>query len=258
MTGPSPLDPTGRFTDRADDYARSRPGYPPEVLEALRSGLGLRPEHVIADVGSGTGLLSRVLVANGNVVYGIEPNRAMAAVAEAQLAATGRFHGVDGRAEATGLPDGSVDLVTAGQAFHWFSVPESRAEFRRILRPGGGVALVWNLRRLDSTPFLRDYEAFVRRWSNDYAEVSRRYADPVALRAFFGEGGWREHGFESAQLFDLDGLRGRLLSSSYTPKEGDPRRTQMLAALPELFAAHAHEGRVSFDYDTRVFLGRLS
>jgi SAM-dependent methyltransferase len=234
MTG-EVRDPTGRFTDRVDDYARSRPGYPREVLDAIRADLGLRPEHTVADVGSGTGLLSRLFVENGNTVYGVEPNAAMAAVAESWLGPTGRFRTVAGRAEATGLAPASVDLVTAGQAFHWFSVPESRAEFLRILREPGGVALVWNLRRLDSTPFLRDYEAFVRHWSTDYAQVSERHAEPASLRAFFGPAPWREHRFDSGQHFDLHGLRERLLSSSYTPKAGDPRREPMVAALPELF-----------------------
>ncbi|HET6899913.1 MAG TPA: class I SAM-dependent methyltransferase [Vicinamibacteria bacterium] len=253
-----PPDPTSRFSDRVQDYVRWRPGYPRQVVDALRTDLGLQPSHVVADVGSGTGILSRLLVENGNVVFGVEPNREMAAVAEADLVGSGRFHSVDGRAEATTLGDASVDLVTAGQAFHWFKVPESRAEFRRILRPRGGVALVWNLRRLDSTPFLRDYEAFLRRWSNDYEEVSEKYAKEASLRELFGEGGWRERRFDSAQHFDLEGLRGRLLSSSYTPKEGDPRRAAMLAALPSVFEAHAREGRVAFEYDTRLFLGRLA
>jgi len=257
MTDDGPSDPTARFSDRVQDYVRWRPGYPPSVLEALRSDLGLRPEHVVADVGSGTGLLSRLLVENGNVVYGVEPNREMAAVAEVDLGGTGRFHSIAGRAEATTLADASVDLVTAGQAFHWFSVPETRKEFRRILRPGGGVALVWNLRRLDSTPFLRDYEAFLRRWSTDYEEVSAQYAREDSLRGLFGEAGWVERRFDNVQHFDLEGLRGRLLSSSYTPREGDPRRPAMLAALPAVFEEHARDGTVAFEYDTRVFLGRL-
>ncbi len=136
-------------------------------------------------------------------------------------------------------------------------MPESRAELRRILRPGGGVALVWNLRRVDSTPFLRDYEAFLHRWSNDYEEVSAQYAREESLRGFFGDAGWIERRFDGAQHFDFEGLRGRLLSSSYPPKEGDPLREAMLAALPAVFEAHAREGRVAFEYDTRVFLGRL-
>jgi SAM-dependent methyltransferase len=259
MSSPElPRDPTGRFTDRVADYVRTRPGYPPAVIGALREELGLRPEHVVADVGSGTGLLSRLFIDHGNVVFGVEPNRAMAEAAVAMFASSGRFHDVDGRAEATSLAEGSVDLVVAGQAFHWFAPAEARAEFRRILRGDGGVALVWNLRRLDSTPFLRDYEAFLREWSDDYAAVSERYAEEGALRALYGPAGWRERRFDNVQMFDLEGLRGRLLSSSYTPKPGDPRREPMLAALARLFAAHAREGRVAFEYDTRLFAGRLS
>jgi hypothetical protein len=120
------------------------------------------------------------------------------------------------------------------------------------------VALVWNLRRLFSTPFLREYEEFLHRWSTDYEEVSAQYGNESSLRALFGPAGWQERRFDSAQHFDLEGLRGRLLSSSYTPKEGDPRRAEMLAALPAVFAAHARDGRVTFEYDTRLFLGRLS
>jgi len=257
-SGPEPLNPTARFSDRVEDYVRTRPGYPAAVLDALRSDLGLRPEHAVADVGSGTGLLSRLFIDNGNVVYGVEPNQAMAEAAVAVLGSSGRFHAVAGRAEATTLEPASVALVAAGQAFHWFSVPETRVEFERILRPGGGVALVWNLRRLDSSPFLRDYEAFLRHWSTDYDEVSQRYAEPGALRALFGPRGWREHSFDNVQRFDLEALRGRLLSSSYTPREGDPRRAPMLAELPRLFETHARDGRVDFEYDTRLFVGRLS
>src|SRR6266536_3044655 len=128
MSSP-PSDPTARFTDRVEDYARWRPGYPRPVLDALRAEIGLRPDHVVADVGSGTGLLSRIFVDHGHLVYGVEPNRAMAAVAEAELSASGCFRSIPGRAEATGLPAQSVDLVAAGQAFHWFSVPETRTEF---------------------------------------------------------------------------------------------------------------------------------
>lgn len=257
MTAPPP-DSASRFTDRVDDYARTRPRYPAAVLGVMQEELGLRPGHVVADVGSGTGILSRLFVENGNVVHGVEPNRAMAAVAAAELGRSGRFHDVDGRAEATTLPGGSVDLVAAGQAFHWFSAPEARREFLRILRPPGGVALVWNLRRLDSTPFLRAYEAFLHRWSVDYAAVSERYAEGASLRALFGPAAWREHRFDNVQLFDRESLRGRLLSSSYTPPAGDPRRAPMLAALDVLFEEHAEAGRVAFEYDTRVYTGRLS
>lgn len=256
--GPPPDDPTRRFTGRVDDYARYRPSYPDELLHMLRDELGLRREHVIADVGSGTGILTEPFLANGNLVFAVEPNRAMAEEAVRRLGGHGLFRDVDGRAEATGLEPAQVDFVVAGQAFHWFDAAGTRDEFRRILKPGGWVVLVWNIRRVDDTPFLRDYEAFLRRWGTDYREVSSRYADEAAMRTLFGPDGYRARRFEYRQMFDLAGLRGRLLSSSYTPAEGDPRRAPMLAALADLFEARQDQGRVAFEYDTHVYYGRLA
>ena len=258
MGSAPPKDPTGRFSDRVQDYARHRPSYPTELIDLLRDELGLRPGHVVADVGSGTGILTEMLLANGNRVVAVEPNRAMAQSAEERLGGHPRFRSVDGRAEATGLQDGEVDLVVAAQAFHWFDPARAGDEFRRILKPEGGVALVWNIRRVDGTPFLRDYEAFLRRWGTDYNDVSSRYRDEHALNVFFGPGRYRTRRFEYRQVFDLAGLRGRLLSSSYTPAAGDPRREPMLAALAELFGAHQRDGRVAFEYDTWVYYGRLA
>ena len=258
MGSARPDDPTGRFTDRVQDYARHRPSYPKELIDLLRDELGLRPEHVVADVGSGTGILTEMLLANGNRVFAVEPNRPMAREAVARLGAEERFRDVDGRAEATGLDGGAVDFVVAAQAFHWFDAVRSRDEFRRILRPQGWVVLVWNIRRVDSTPFLREYEAFLRRWGTDYKDVSSRYQDEAAMGALFGPGGYRTRRFDYRQTFDLAGLRGRLLSSSYTPAAGDPRREPMLLALAELFEAHQREGRVAFEYDTWVYYGRLT
>src|SRR4030095_14592715 len=167
-----------------------------------------------------------------------------------RLGANSLFRDVDGRAEATGLETGEGDLIVAGQAFHWFDAARSRDEFRRILKPEGGVALVWNIRRVDGTPFLRDYEAFLRRWGTDYNEVSSRYRDEGSLDILFGPPGYRTRRFDYRQTFDLAALRGRLLSTSSPPAAGDPRREPMLIALAELFEAHRREGRVAFEYDT--------
>jgi len=250
-------DPAQRFTDRVSDYARTRPSYPAELVQLLREEAGLRPEHVVADVGSGTGILTELLLAQGNVVYAVEPNRAMAAAAHDALGGQARFRDVDGRAEATGLEPASVDLIVVGQAFHWFDPARTRLEFLRILRPGGFVALVWNIRSVDRTPFLREYEAFLREWGTDYQEVSSRYQDGAAMGQLFGGRGYQTRRFENRQSFDEAGLRGRLLSSSYTPSAGDLRREAMLAALPGLFARHQEGGQVAFVYDTWVYYGRL-
>ena len=150
-----PSDSNTRFSDRVADYVRTRPGYPTAVLDILGTETGLNPATVVADVGAGTGLSAELFLRNGNTVFGVEPNREMREAAESLLAGYANFHSVAGSAESTTLPDASVDLIVAGQAFHWFDVPRARAEFRRILRPDGVVVLMWNTRRLDTTPFLR-------------------------------------------------------------------------------------------------------
>ena len=246
-----------RFGDRVADYDRWRPGYPDEVLATLRAA-GLRPEHAVADIGSGTGLLSAVFLAHGNRVFGVEPNAAMAEAAVRRF--EGRpFTAVPGRAEATGLPAAHVDLITSGQAFHWFEPAPAAAEARRILRPGplGLAAIAWNLRPREGSGFLDGYESLLLRWGTDYRQVAERYADKAALAIFFGGEGYTCHRFGHAQRLDREGLRGRLLSSSYTPPAGHPDRVPMLAALDTLFDAHARDGAVSFPYVTELYLGRL-
>jgi hypothetical protein len=165
---------------------------------------------------------------------------------------------VRARAEETTLPDACCDLVTVAQALHWFEPETTRREFARILRPGGQVAVVWNSRRQESTPFLRAYEALLDRWGTDYQAVRRLGGDEGSAHRFFGAGGYRSRRFEHVQQADLDLLRARLLSSSYVPAAGDPGRAPMLAELDALFAAHQKGGAVMLEYDTEVFWGRPS
>ena len=250
-------DPRSRFTDRVDDYARYRPAYPAAVLDVLRASGAIGGDAIIADVGSGTGLSSALFLDAGYEVYGIEPNAGMRAAAERILGSRARFHSRAGTAEATGLPDRSVDCVVAGQAFHWFDPVAARREFVRILRPSGAVALMWNTRRTTTTPFLSAYEALLLEYGTDYREVDHRKVTDDRLRAFF-PGTYRKHVLPNGQHFDFEGLRGRLLSSSYTPGAGDPRRAPMLAALERLFDASQENGRVRIDYDTEVYVGRMA
>ncbi|HEU0012218.1 MAG TPA: methyltransferase domain-containing protein [Longimicrobium sp.] len=238
-------------------YVRSRPGYPPGVLEVLRRETGLAPEHVVADVGSGTGISTLPFLENGNAVLAVEPNDEMRGAAEESLAAHPRFRSVAGTAEDTTLPDAGVDYVVAGQAFHWFDVPRARAEFRRILRPGGWVVLLWNSRRVDSTPFLRAYEEMLVEHGTDYMRVNHQNIAPEAIAAFYG-GPHALRKVPNEQVFDLEGLRARVLSSSYTPDEGHPGHAAMMRTLDRIFREHAEDGVVRFEYDTEVWFGRLA
>jgi SAM-dependent methyltransferase len=247
-----------RFANRVADYVRYRPGYPREVLDLLREECGLQPDSVIADIGSGTGLLTQLFLEYGNLVYGVEPNAEMRHAGEEFLKKYPRFRSVAASAESTTLPDASVDLVVAGQAFHWFEPCAARTEFARILRPGGRVALIWNERMKDTSPFLREYETLLRTFGTDYDTVSERYPQVQSMEDFFGPGAMTKRSFANAQVFDFDGLRGRLLSSSYTPPQGHPQHQPMLAALEKLFATHAKDGGVRFEYLTHVYYGQLA
>jgi SAM-dependent methyltransferase len=251
-------DSTARFGNRVADYVATRPGYPIAVLDILHTEAGLTSSFVIADVGSGTGLSTEMFLKNGNTVYGIEPNVEMRAAGERLRAIYPRFHSVDGTAEATTLPAAIVDLVVAGQAFHWFDPLRARAEFRRILLPGGSVALMWNTRRIDTSPFLRAYEALLQRFGTDYHEVVHTNVDKEMLGAFFGPDGFRSVKLDNEQLFDRDGLKGRLRSSSYTPLPGHSNFEPMMVELDRLFDEHSENGRVRFEYDTEVYVGRLT
>lgn len=250
------INPTGRFTDRVSDYVRFRPGYPDALLETLEAGVPLSTDYVVADIGAGTGISTSFLLRAGWTVIAVEPNDAMRAAADELLAGRAHVRSVRGTAEATTLPDRSIDLVAAGQAFHWFDRGRARTEFHRILRPGGRVALFWNVRRLDVDPFAEAYEALLRTYGTDYLKVTQRNVDATALASFF-QGPFDTHVFPNIQTFDFDGLRGRLLSSSYAPASGHPQHDPMLAELRRIFDAHEQQGRVHFVYDTQLYVGTL-
>lgn len=255
---PSSNDSVGRFTNRVDSYARYRPRYPQGAVDWLVAQGALRPDQAIADVGAGTGILSELLLNNGYTVYAVEPNAAMRAVAEAALSGSPRFHSVDGAAEATTLPAASVGAVTAAQAFHWFNPPAARAEFRRILTPGGWVALLWNDRNVGATPFMRAYEALVDPWGTDVRQVNHKnVVDDAVLSAFFGPAGYVRHQLPNEQLFGWEGLLGRTTSTSYLPMPGDAGYDTMIEALRLLFAQYAVEGKVVMKYTTQIFVGKL-
>ena len=253
----SPWRATTRFSGRVENYVRYRPGYPAQVVTILADQAGLARESIVADVGSGTGISTRLFLDSGNVVYAVEPNQEMRAAAETLLRGYSTFHGVAGTAEATGLAAGSVDFVVAGQAFHWFDVPRARREFLRILRPRGWAVLMWNTRRTDTTAFLRGYESLLNEFGTDYQEVNHAHVTKATLRGFFGDSPPHCRKLPNEQVFDFEGLTGRLLSSSYVPAEGDSRYGPMLQALAALFATHQKEGRVRFEYDTELYFGRL-
>ena len=247
---------TTRFSDRVEDYVKYRPHYPPAVLPYLQETYSFDASWVVADIGSGTGISTELFLGNGNRVYAVEPNREMRRKAEQLLGGDPHFVSVDGTAEATGLAAGSVRLVVAGQAFHWFDAVKSRAEFVRILRPGGVVVLVWN-ERLADTAFEAAYDALIMEHGKDYKTTNHRNISDLQIGDFYQPASYVLKAFPNEQWFDFEGLKGRLLSSSYMPNSG-PGYAPMIRDLQQLFDKYQQGGRVRVGYETKVYSGVLN
>jgi len=250
-------DPTRRFSNRVEDYIKYRPDYPLALVGLLEEECGLTRESVVADVGSGTGILSELFLRKCGRVYGVEPNREMREAGASLLSSYENFTSVDGRAEATTLDDSSVDFVTAGQAFHWFDPASARREFRRILRPGGWAVLVWNDRRTEGTPLLEEYERLLEEYGTDYKEISSKWAAAENISMLFDASEVRTKEFDNEQVVDFDGFKGRLMSASYAPVVGHPNHEPLMRELAALFERQQRDGRVRIVYDTKVFYGQL-
>jgi len=250
------LDSTKRFSNRVENYLKFRPTYPPEIIPLLESECGLTAESIIADLGSGTGLLTELFLKNGNRVCGVEPNPEMRAAGEKVLAKYPKFASVDAVAEATRLSDHSVDLVVAGQAFHWFDRQKARPEFVRVLKPDGWVMLAWNGYRVKSSPLMSAYQDMVMRYGTDYSEV-RREVEGCDVESFYAPAICRCVRFEFQQSFDFEGLKGRFLSASFVPGPDHPDYEAMLRDLGKIFEANQQDGRVIFAYETVLYYGQL-
>ncbi|HSI88284.1 MAG TPA: class I SAM-dependent methyltransferase [Pyrinomonadaceae bacterium] len=249
-------DNVSRFSGRVANYVKYRPGYPSEMIGFFRESLGLTNDSVVADIGSGTGLSAKPFLEAGCTVYGVEPNAAMRGAAEEFLNEFPNFVSVDGTSTATTLGADSVDHIVAAQAFHWFEPDATGREFRRILRPGGYVALIWNERQLDTTEFLRDYEKLLLKYGRDYDKVRHENISEEVLSAFFNAEFGRAT-FPNEQVFDFEGLRGRLLSSSYMPDEADAAYDPLMKDLRAVFDKHAESDRIKVFYDTNIFYSQL-
>ncbi len=249
--------PTERFASKAEAYARYRPGYPMELVGELSARGALEPCHVVADIGSGTGLLAEIFVGSGHKVFGVEPNAPMRAMAERRFRGQDRFVSVDGRAEATTLPGRSVDLIVVGQAFHWFEPGPTRVEFRRILKEGGSVAIVWNERQNSADGFMTEYEGLLDKHCQRHGPMDRMAAGKDEIASFFSPGPVERFTLPNYQQLDLEGAIGRLVSSSYAPDPGQPGYDEIVADLTDIFQRHQRDGVVRFVYDTEVYLGRF-
>ena len=248
-------DSTKRFTDRVEDYARYRPSYPDAAIDYLKTLCP--PPGPVVDVGFGTGLFTERLLLAGYIVTGLEPNRAMLEVGDAAMRRYENFASMPGTAERLPVAAGSFGMIVAAQSFHWFDPEPTRKAFARALRPGGWVSLIWNNRETDTTPFLVGYEAALNKYCPDYAKISATHAAEQEIEAFFAPDEVTKRSFPNHQELDWDGVRGRMMSSSYVPKSG-PSHDALLGEVETLFQQEAKAGTVEVRYQTVLFSGQLS
>lgn len=250
-------DSKNRFSNRATYYAKSRPHYPEAILNFMENELSLTKASIVADIGSGTGILSELFLKHGNSVFGVEPNREMRLTAEELLAAYPNFKSTNGTAEATNLPAASVDFVTAAQAFHWFDPTKAREEFLRIIKPQGWVLLIWNTRK-NSPGFMEAYERLVSEYAvrTRFRRTAKDRVGEHGLSNFLGK--YKTKTFSNSQVLDFEGLASRLLSSSYVPLPGESGYSTMLDGLRKLFDSYQEGGAVHLEYDTETYYAQLT
>ncbi len=249
-------DSTQRFSDRVEAYLKFRPGYPAALVAAMLENAGLGAGTMVADVGSGTGIFTRLLLEQNCQVFAVEPNANMRQAAEVLLSDYQQFNSIDAPAERTGLADSSIDLVTAAQAFHWFNNEATKAEFKRILKCDGKLALIWNKRKV-SQPFQQTYDAILKEYAPEYNKVNHMNLNEDDIADFFALGSMEELHFNNSQQLDFSGVIGRLKSSSYCPAENSPQYIPLVTELVALFDQYAVNGMIDFEYDTQLYLGSI-
>lgn len=249
------IEPEERFSSRAADYHLYRPSYPSALLDDLSSLVGTGKKY--AEIGSGTGIFTRLLLERSNEVWAVEPNEAMRAFAEKDLQEFAGFHSVAASAEETGLPNQAFDSIAVAQAFHWFDLNRCLPEFKRILTSGGKVALIWNYRLPTGTPFLEDYEQFLLEMPEYRDNVHRRLAKEAPVEIFRAET-FQKISHPVTQSLYLAGILGRLFSSSYSANPGSQLAQTQKSQLSTLFKKHQKNGTIELLYQSNCYLGELA
>jgi len=250
------MDNTQQFSDRVDDYKKYRPNYPSEIIFLLKQQCELNHKTTVADVGSGTGIFTKLLLPHAKMVYAVEPNDAMRKTAEQLLPDETHFKSVNGTAEDTTLQSDGLDIVIAAQAFHWFDHERAKREFIRILKENGHIVLIWNDRNTEQSDFIKAYEELLLTYIPEYAHVNAHNIPKDVFDHFYYPNTWKLFTFTQCQIFDFDGLKGRFCSSSYTPKEGHPSYSYVIRKLKHLYERYQINSTIRFEYMTKVYIGK--
>lgn len=251
------MKPTDKFSGKADVYSKSRPSYPNEYIDYLFSANSLNETSKVADIGSGTGILSRQLLKRGLNVITVEPNDDMRRKAEQDLNEFEHFISIKASAEETTLPDKNLDLVIAAQAFHWFDQEKFKCECKRILKKDAKVALVWNSRDSSNPLIIENAEIFKKYCPSFYGFSGGIGEDEEIFTRFYREGKYEYKRFPNDITLDFNGFLGRNLSASYSLKPEDKDYQLFMEAITDLFEKYNNGGKIVMPNYTRSYLGHV-
>lgn len=245
-----------RFSDKAQKYELYRPTYTEDSLFKILEICNLYPsaEIEVADIGSGTGKFTGLLLDAGFLVNAIEPNEQMRKIAESKFQNYPNFISINQTAENTSLEDNSISLITVAQAFHYFDLEKTKKEFMRILKPDGKVVLLWNF-RLRESKFIQEYEKLI--YNLYSSEITPTHAQDNMTERVFEKffTNYQMVNLSNKQEFDFDGLWGRTLSNNHMPKENEPEYKWLYDEVKKLFEKYEKNGKVQFDYRTQIVVG---
>lgn len=247
------MENTKRFTNRSDNYVKYRPDYPPEIIELLQKEIHLDEFKDVADVGSGTGMFSRLFAKNGNITFGVEPNDEMRLKAEKSLGKYLNFISINGTAEFTNLADSSVDIVTAADAIHWFDMFKAKSEFSRILRDDGYCVIVYHITK-NNTPFMKEFNKLIKLLKK--AEKSDDEKFEKSVEKFFGPKKAKVKTLNSTHEMSFAELKGLVLSYAIMPEDGELHK-KTLKELKNIFDRNNLSGSVSMEYKIKILIGKI-
>jgi len=250
------MDHHSKFSSKAEIYAKYRWDYDPKAIASLCQIAGINHNSVVADIGSGTGMLTAHFVNNVSKIYAIEPNAEMRAIALKNLAQYPAFVSIDALADSTTLPDNSVDLIVVGRAIHWFNAETTKPEFLRILKPNGWLATCRvtheDLELLEALKILRKTESG---WN--VAQDKSKILENNDLESYYFNNNYQTIKQHSVIQEDWQQFLGRMLSHSPAPNSNNPLFPKFEAAAKKIFQSYSKAGILEIKIATEIKLGKI-
>lgn len=247
-----------RFSSKTDDYAKGRPDFPKEIIDFLYEHKVIDEKSIIADIGSGTGRFTKLLLERDHHVYGVEPNDEMRSKAEELLSKFNNFTSISGNAESTTLPNNSLDLITVAQAFHWFDKEKCLVEFKRILKDNGKVFIIWDDLINDYNDFSKEFRNLSNRFRKVAPETNgKRVSRDETIAELFKDKKHISNYFDHELYQNFERVKAGALSASFAPKADEDNYEEFISELERVFNKYAENGEVCTGFRVTCCLGKI-